>query len=148
MKLQLRVALLLLGTAAVLAGTASVNKADAAQFGGRNGYRGQMPGGGAWMDAPGRMWQGRKMLGINCGSWRCMMPASTGRTWQTSSGRLWQRGGGSSFRYLLSIAEQQQAPTPDADAKKAESGQQWRSSMPSSYGRSWQGGSTGRIWQG
>jgi hypothetical protein len=45
------------------AGTASVNKADAAQFGGRNGYRGQMPGGGAWMDSPGRMWQGRKMLG-------------------------------------------------------------------------------------
>jgi hypothetical protein len=45
------------------AGTASVNKADAAQFGGRNGYRGQMPGGGAWMDAPGRMWMGRKMLG-------------------------------------------------------------------------------------
>jgi hypothetical protein len=39
--------------------------------------------------------------GVNCGSWRCMMPASTGRTWQTSSGRLWQRGGGSSFRYLL-----------------------------------------------
>jgi hypothetical protein len=49
---------------------------------------------------------------------------------------------------FAAIAEQQQAPTPDADAKKAESGQQWRSSMPSSYGRSWQGGSTGRIWQG
>jgi hypothetical protein len=38
--------------------------------------------------------------GIQCG-WRCMMPQSTGRTWQTSSGRLWQRSGGSSFRYLL-----------------------------------------------
>jgi hypothetical protein len=48
--------------------------------------------------------------------------------------------------FPAAIAEQQQAPTPDADAK--ESAQQWRSSMPSSFGRSWQGGSTGRIWQG
>lgn len=156
MKLQLTVTLLLVGAAAVLAGTASVNKVDAAQFGGRNGVRGNMPGGGSWLDAPGRMWQGRKMLGIQCG-WRCNMPYSTGRTWQNSGpGRIWQRSGGSSFRYLLSVTEQKAAPIPATSSKKEasqqqqnkESAQQWRSSMPSSAGRGWQGGSTGRIWQG
>ncbi|WIA23492.1 hypothetical protein OEZ85_000237 [Tetradesmus obliquus] len=156
MKLQLTVTLLLVGAAAVLAGTASVDKVDAAQFGGRNGVRGNMPGGGSWLDAPGRMWQGRKMLGIQCG-WRCNMPHSTGRTWQNSGpGRIWQRSGGSSFRYLLSVTEQKAAPIPATSSKKEasqqqqnkESAQQWRSSMPSSAGRGWQGGSTGRIWQG
>ncbi|KAF6261873.1 hypothetical protein COO60DRAFT_1699583 [Scenedesmus sp. NREL 46B-D3] len=157
MKLALRVALLVLvGTAAVLASTAAVDEAHGAQFGGRNGVRGRMPGGGTCTTRrggsgrAGRCWDWKYVAWrpacVQCG-WRCMMPSSGGRTWQHSNGRIWQGPrGSSSFRYLLSVAEQQQAPAPAPGGK--ESAQQWRNMMPSSNGRIWQGGSTGRIWQG